>query len=905
MLWTDTLDNTIFHAAVQLGLNSLVPEPEEGFSEDPERVHQFVLSAEDSLTLEIYETCQSTSDSQLFPNASDLINFPLQENSIKYFQAGQDPIQQGLQQLQPGEETHYYQQYCPGLLQDEQPYGQLYTQPMWQQNQNVLELNEAPQDPTFERQVSTPFVLRRISLFNFQKHKSRSINHRAFRFHSPNSSPLEFSSETDSLCFKGAVYWVDSYDIDSINPRSFHAIQSGVFSSLQVDLVQGGFWLDADETVVFYRHLIENAEAFPPAPDPFCPNPLPEQEFVLENLRRELLGEHSRLGWAKAEQNVDWIQGHGGYQYQEPLYQDNDDQRPQFQEPEYQGYYYQDHHRQGHRHQISQHPGSQHRSSRNGIQCISRSRWEENTPAYWSLYREQYPDNEAIRCERCKHLKRRCTHKEKRFPCDECESKSAQCVRQEWHPGRRVRDNAPQLASKRTIRAAERARKVTEEQSAVAPKIESGKSRPPEEPNVRCERCVRIDNDCEYRRPCQVCVRDGVGSECRDTPQSSPFIDIKLQDESGGNKHPLMCNANGTIVNSMRPAGAHPQFNHPSQNFGASVAAEARPHEIFWMASPDFQSAPNPCSQPPSPFDDGSTLSRVPQSTKKRKRPAVDVEDVIDDHHDEIEQPRKRRSADWKQRRKTTVRVAKSAAAAIAQSQMNFYDPPKNDNIVDTLNPPGLLKDSAKAPKQLPAPRQTELVASTWKIEDLPAKKSTWHDSTSPPKGREKCTQDLKYWVPGEFVLCDRTPTKGCQWANHSRGFTDQTCHNEQNSKVRLEEKKVIDASKLLFCEDCFDALHDKISDPSKEVKDVHWQICQCTWQMTRTWLCNTHRVWARQAFARQVGLRKQAWLETHGNVCAMCHKKPPLTRSRGQIAWICCACEAKVFYDPMVAVGS
>lgn len=591
--------------------------------------------------------------------------------------------------------------------------------------------------------------------------------------------------------------------------------------------------------------------------------------------------------------------------------------------------------------------------------------WDDD-PDLYDEYRENYPNNEHMRCVFCMSRKKRCTFAEKRFPCDRCTEARVKCVRQFWKPeGVRTR-NAPKGGTtgpplylpSRIVRQqcaqggvpAPNARKrgdsnpVTGVQgrptnAAAAVRaattiaaLNEGRHRPERaRPDARCYNCQQEDRLCQLSRPCTYCRSSG--KVCEATIQGQTFRENEPQDGRGdyeldptfGDNIGALPMTNPQLLTTLFTQ--FPQIGAAARNIAASIAVGTLPSAPPRMPSHQAASANPPPSRP-----GGLTLPTIPRADEwvtgpdgimgrvgtdsSLKRGALDDDDEDDGSASDVlpHRPRKQLRTE-KQRGTTAAQEAANAARAGAQSQTNQYDPANNSRL-DPQNPTGgdgddpmVLDDGdgcarqmgrRQYPRQPQAPRASQMgfPVPSWKIWGLPVKPSVSSTSSGgTTDNTQRCVQDINYWAQGAASYCGRTPAKGCDELSDGAGWTDRICHDEQDARVRHHEAAAIDKSKLFCCITCYQNIQTSLETPN-----LHLQFCQCSWQMSRTWLCNPHRVKARRDFEAHVGIQLEAYLMNNGlygnqTLCPVCRIKPGLP---GNNAWQCVSCEAYVFRNPL-----
>jgi hypothetical protein len=457
---------------------------------------------------------------------------------------------------------------------------------------------------------------------------------------------------------------------------------------------------------------------------------------------------------------------------------------------------------------------------------------------------------------RCKKNRYRCSYKEKTFPCDRCKQDGHVCVRQFWDENTRGRGNPPKLRRYGKT-ASGKAPAAKKKQGAAAIAQVPIPAKPPLRQlgfDPRCDRCRQCNLSCDMERPCQAC--EDASANCIDTNQGQPFqehapdwggagVDSEMHDIDDDFNFDLELQS---MLNPPAPPGS-------LQDIAASVAAGAQPSGSSSMQR--FQAAPSGRSSRPQ--TGRLPLPSRPKAGQKRRSP----DDEADDSAGAAVANRPTKKPRTKKQKGTTAaKTTKAAAKAKAQSQVNGYE--LSNNMID----PSLMEgDPMVLDQPLPPASQqpSALMASDWRIYGLPTKPRLFSTRTGDPdNNEEKCRQDLNFWRSATDVqefppYCNRSPTKSCDFLSDPAGWTDRICHDTQETAVKLLEQAVINASKLFVCWNCSPDLQENEGD------NVHQQVCQCAWQMTRTWLCNSHRNTARERFAAQVGTAKQKLIENDG----------------------------------------
>ena len=411
----------------------------------------------------------------------------------------------------------------------------------------------------------------------------------------------------------------------------------------------------------------------------------------------------------------------------------------------------------------------------------------------------------------------------------------------------------------------------------------------------RCDRCQRLNLPCDIGAPCQACVADRRYDCANSARQGHPFQENTPDDGAGFSNAQTGDNYFSDLVDLAGvPA--------PVQSIAQSIIAGSQPFE--GLSVPGYQATHLTLPTLSQQGTDAGLSSSISQQAVSRKRPA---ENDDDDDDDAVESRPKKRvervSGRPRGRTKgtTAARTTQSAASSNSRSQTNRYSRgPRMSGPAPGDDEEGRMNLDNRPSQSLSEAQQAALLASSWKIFDAPSKPTMSQARSGDPDNYQQiCTQNSKFWTePSNIVNCQKVPTKLCEWRNDNTGWTDQVCHDTQELAVANPEKFAIYASKIFVCQECATRFAQSIGTDNQ---DIHEQVCQCVWGMTRTWLCNNHRRDALTRLTEQVGDRLPHWMayDRYGK-CPTCETdNPPV---EGGNAWMCIACLSKVYRDPAIS---
>ena len=305
--------------------------------------------------------------------------------------------------------------------------------------------------------------------------------------------------------------------------------------------------------------------------------------------------------------------------------------------------------------------------------------WVEKDPRAWEYYRRNYPNHEALRCDRCRRLRYGCSFMEGHFPCGRCIDDKTVCMRQYWGPKSRTRKNPPKFEQpgKRSLivrkgKKGQASQKMPSKKAAVpaagpastvsiirctmcysrgyscdpgrpcrkclhdnqycinplssAPQAAASIT-PQQIQNSRCDRCWRYNLECDTGRPCQSCLDVG-DSVCMDSNRQDRPSQENLPDDGPGRGNRVHVFAEMDSELALLQLPSQPAS---VQSTAQSVIDEGPPGEV--SSVPGHSKALN--SRPRSAQTHGKILPRNPKRVAGDKRSAPNDEDDNDDVHDD------------------------------------------------------------------------------------------------------------------------------------------------------------------------------------------------------------------------------------------------------------------------------
>lgn len=562
-----------------------------------------------------------------------------------------------------------------------------------------------------------------------------------------------------------------------------------------------------------------------------------------------------------------------------------------------------------------------------------------------------------MRCEFCKKRRKQCTHEQKPFPCDRCREHGILCVRQCWSEGsgpgaprgavgerhsRGLQLYIPSLYVKQQLgAAAPESWRIGDPDppsgstgttavpilrpprpsnaalaAAAAAAANAAAPTPPNEPIIHCARCVTWGLPCHKTRPCWSCIQAGERDSCDAQIQNQQFGEKAPDDGEYSVMHDNVDDYDYSNIDPRlitgQPFGGGATWNR----FGSGVGQAqplAPPHPIdgaignlFGSVNAGvlpFKPAPLPGHQvlPPAGPTPGPRPGQVHVPGEGWKRPLPeDDSDIYDD-------PR----APKRLKGTNASSEALALAWAVEDSQINMYDHSGNSgpdtetqiDLDDFLIFDESDDDGVRSPAQPATPRATVPVytAPTWQLTDLPPKPPSGAGSADPDDLSKESKENRDHWKRAPWNNCRKAPAKDCEHIMDNLTCSCKRCNNDQNRNVEPRETDTINTSKLFCCADC-DQLVQRAAEGG--VPNVHLGNCFCSWQLNRTWICNSHRETAHDELKRIVGINKQAYISQNPgtainssyNLCPGCKMFPA---NRGS-TWQCVACETYVYKDPM-----
>ncbi|KAF7947990.1 hypothetical protein EAE96_009059 [Botrytis aclada] len=168
---------------------------------------------------------------------------------------------------------------------------------------------------------------------------------------------------------------------------------------------------------------------------------------------------------------------------------------------------------------------------------------------------------------------------------------------------------------------------------------------------------------------------------------------------------------------------------------------------------------------------------------------------------------------------------------------------------------------------------------------------------------RQEWKQDLKGILKNKHCdeligidICFKSPSKHCDYLQHAieggDWFTCVSCHKDQNVQVAESQSRLIEYTKLYYCDECARELRPRTSG-DRAPAGFKKEYCTCTSQMRKSWLCNVHRTVSIQNVTERA-LAVKNWLSRKGLLkCNGCDTKGFGYRTG---MWACASCKDVVY---------